>query len=1196
MATQELTVILLILALLLIGVAACAGDIPYGVGNWKADGLGNHRVRLSVDAKADAVWAHIEWRRRDASPEKLETIVVDAQTGKRVTNVVRAEIGRETGDIVFQPVTAPGEVFVYFMPYTESTVNWEYKTNYLPPVATADPAWVERNGLGPDHLAGTLKGLPQAKVLEIEARSEFDRFDPMEVIATTDETRALLAKHPGEPYLLFPEDRRYPIRMTDDLPLRWIESGPGPSFSGEAQRGEYYVFQIGVFAAGQAIPDLKLQFADLTPRQGKAIPASAFHCINLGGTDWLGRPITKTVSVAKGKVQALWIGFQVPEDAAAGKYAGSVIVRPEGLPERRLALDLTVQPEVIADHGDGDLWRMSRLRWLDSTIGLDDEVVAPYTPLKVDGKRISCLGRSVVLNYEALPDQITSSGRQVLAGPISLNISTGALDSLGSEEPVRTLLQKPGKVTFRSGGDSSLGFYRKITTTMEADGFMTVSVAFQAREAVDARDIALEIPIRRDVAKYMMGLGRRGGFRPPKWQWKWDPARGNNMVWVGDVDAGLYLKLKGPEDTWGIAETPEAWHNGGKGGCDVFEDGDRVVVRAYSGERKLKSGDELLFRFSLLITPVKPLDPAHWRQRYLHTYTTPPSLDEATKAGANIINIHQGNDLNPYINYVFRTTDKLSAYTRAAHERGDKVKIYYTVRELSNYTAEIWPLRSLGYEVYCDGPGHSGHSWLQEHLIDHYAAAWHQPYANGEVDAAIATQGLSRWHNYYLEGLGYMIRKVGIDGLYLDGIGYDREIMKRVRKVMDRARPGCLIDFHSGDNFAYADGRCSPAAQYMEHFPYINSLWFGEMYDYNSAPDYWLVEISGIPFGLYGEMLQDAGNPWRGMLYGMTNRLGWGGDPTHIWKLWDDFGIQDAKMIGYWSPQCPVRTDNPNVLATAYVKKGKTLISIASWAKEPSRVAVKIDWKALGLDRAKAHLYAPAIQSFQSAALFSPDSLIPVSPGRGWLLIADEAAHDVPAQVDAYRGRTPLWEETFAGDHLGDGWKTFVSGKPGNSLTVKDSSLAITALANCYAFAEHPLPAGVTLAQCTVATGDDHGATWGPGIALLWPNGGVRINVRSEGRYGCDAAGDFTFAGVTTPGSWIRLRIRVEKDRIVGEGSGDGVMWEEIKSIPRDRYPGDPVAVRIGKMGYGQGTEDYEVLGPSGSCKITEMRVYGAGK
>ena len=61
----------------------------------------------------------------------------------------------------------------------------------------------------------------------------------------------------------------------------------------------------------------------------------------------------------------------------------------------------------------------------------------------------------------------------------------------------------------------------------------------------------------------------------------------------------------------------------------------------------------------------------------------------------------------------------------------------------------------------------------------------------------------------------------------------------------------------------------------MEHFPYINSLWFGEGYDYNAPPDYWLVEISGIPFGLYGEMLEGDGNPWRGMVYGMTDRLGW---------------------------------------------------------------------------------------------------------------------------------------------------------------------------------------------------------------------------------------------------------------------------------------------------------------------------------
>jgi len=46
--------------------------------------------------------------------------------------------------------------------------------------------------------------------------------------------------------------------------------------------------------------------------------------------------------------------------------------------------------------------------------------------------------------------------------------------------------------------------------------------------------------------------------------------------------------------------------------------------------------------------------------------------------------------------------------------------------------------------------------------------------------------------------------------------------------------------------------------------------------------------------------------------------LGWGGDPRNIWKVWDSFGIQDSTMIGYWAKTCPVKTNDPNVLATVY--------------------------------------------------------------------------------------------------------------------------------------------------------------------------------------------------------------------------------------------------------------------------------------
>ena len=30
-----------------------------------------------------------------------------------------------------------------------------------------------------------------------------------------------------------------------------------------------------------------------------------------------------------------------------------------------------------------------------------------------------------------------------------------------------------------------------------------------------------------------------------------------------------------------------------------------------------------------------------------------------------------------------------------------------------------------------------------------------------------------------------------------------------------------------------------------------------------------------------------------------------------MWKAWDDFGIAEARMVGYWEPDCPVHTDNP---------------------------------------------------------------------------------------------------------------------------------------------------------------------------------------------------------------------------------------------------------------------------------------------
>jgi hypothetical protein len=106
-----------------------------------------------------------------------------------------------------------------------------------------------------------------------------------------------------------------------------------------------------------------------------------------------------------------------------------------------------------------------------------------------------------------------------------------------------------------------------------------------------------------------------------------------------------------------------------------------------------------------------------------------------------------------------------------------------------------------------------------------------------------------------------------------------------------------------------------------------------------------------------------------------------------VWKLWNSFGIEQAKMIGYWDNACPVKTNHPNVKATVYVREGKTLISIGNFDKKDQDVRLTFDWKKLGLDPSKAVLTAPFVENFQKEQTFKPDELIPVKSKEGWLLI-----------------------------------------------------------------------------------------------------------------------------------------------------------------------------------------------------------------
>lgn len=973
----------------------------YGYGTWDADSLGNHRAVIKIENAADIVLAHIPWRRRDFNPEQKAIIIVDASTGKQVNNVLPADINREFGDILFQPATTPGEYYVYYLKhFMHGRSNYPTVT-YPAFESKAEKGWLSKA----QNSAKNLNSLPKSQLVQFQSIDPFNSFYPMEIIATKNEVEDLIKKNPAD-YLLFPEKRENSIRMTSDIPLKWIQDGVANQITGRALKGEYFTFQLGVFAVQKQLENIEVQFSGLSYRDSVVTDAEIFSSFNTEGTDLEGKHFKKTLDVEKGKVQALWIGVQIPEKITAGEYKSIIRIKPANSNESEIELHLIIPEESILAHGDDEPGRLSRLRWLNSTLAEDDEIVAPYSALQLNGNTVSCLGREVTFGKNGFPESIKSfysesvtkvqeNGKEILAAPVNLIVETNNKNEGWKNPSFKMKKQKEGAIAWEISNEMP-GFAMNGTAQMEFDGNIDYKLVLTATEDISVKDIRLEIPMQKDAAKYMMGLGQKGGFRPENINWKWAVEKNQDGPWIGEINAGLQARFRDnhysrPLNTNFYLQKPlympDSWYNKGKGGITIQPGtSESVVLSSYSGERTVKKGEQLHYYFNILVTPFRPVDTQkHWHNRYFHSYQP---IDTVVARGANTINVHHANEINPYINYPFLRPNLMKAYIDEAHSNDLKVKIYYTVRELTNKAPELFMLRSLGNEIFSDGKG-GGFSWLQEHLDQNYIGAWFVPSLQ---DAAIVNTGISRWHNFYIEGLNWLVKNVGIDGLYIDDLAFDRTSMKRIRKVLERGNPGALIDLHSANQFNVRDGFANSANLYLEHFPYIDRLWFGEYFDYNSRPDFWLVETSGLPFGLMGEMLQDGGNPWRGMVFGMTNRMPYSGNPPDaIWKVWDDFGIEKSEMIGYWDSANPIKTKSNDTYATAYVQKGKqTLIALATWAENDDKINLEVDWKSLGINPAKAEFYAPAVVNFQDEKTWSPKETIVVPKGKGYLIIVRE--------------------------------------------------------------------------------------------------------------------------------------------------------------------------------------------------------------
>ena len=116
------------------------------------------------------------------------------------------------------------------------------------PLVAPDTRWGE-SALALLHSPHWRERTAQAVLMKLQARTERDSFYPMEVPPTAAELSHFHSSYDrSRALLVWPSDRKLPIRMTHTLPLAWLLTGAAAVNTsvvrGEAERGEFFTFQV----------------------------------------------------------------------------------------------------------------------------------------------------------------------------------------------------------------------------------------------------------------------------------------------------------------------------------------------------------------------------------------------------------------------------------------------------------------------------------------------------------------------------------------------------------------------------------------------------------------------------------------------------------------------------------------------------------------------------------------------------------------------------------------------------------------------------------------------------------------------------------------------------------------------------------------------------------------------------------------
>ncbi|MDD3925114.1 MAG: DUF6067 family protein [bacterium] len=281
---------------------------------------------------------------------------------------------------------------------------------------------------------------------------------------------------------------------------------------------------------------------------------------------------------------------------------------PEG--NYRLEAKATSSDGTVLAKESVDFNKPSNPSWWKNRIGYTEQVPAPWTPVKASLKKTEVWGRSIEWGKgQFFPEKITSRGQELLAAPISMDLSAGGKKLNWKRVSFKLVKSTPREAVYEGkyrSGNTSL----TLKSTIAYDGLIRFDATISGKDKADS--LTFRMPMSKEAAAYYAGKCFGTGITTHDVNHKagkveeykqavpaeWLPF--TSLFWLGNGDVGVQ---------W-ICEEDKYWSNKSRDKVmRLVPEADKVTLEVGFIDQPTSLEKPRTITFALMPAPVKDIGP-----------------------------------------------------------------------------------------------------------------------------------------------------------------------------------------------------------------------------------------------------------------------------------------------------------------------------------------------------------------------------------------------------------------------------------------------------------------------------------------------------------------------------------------------------------------------------------------------------------